>query len=167
MEDLYVDQVLVRYCTTTGIENTRRISINETTINLDLRDIKSIDLLPLIWCSKLRKLSLRCNQITDVNLSPLSKCKNLESLLLSNNLLEEIDFDPLSECPHLQEIDIRNNNIRSVDLSPLFHCSELTSLKMDEGTTLTADLLLRSIGTWPEVLIDKFHKILWKASPDV
>ncbi|MHA1882786.1 MAG: leucine-rich repeat domain-containing protein, partial [Candidatus Thorarchaeota archaeon] len=98
------------------------------------------------------------------DLTPLSKCVNLEGLRLSDNELIEIDLSSLSDCPHLREVDIRNNPIRSVDISPLFHCSELQDLRIDDDATLTADLLLRSIGSWPDVLVDKFHKILWKSS---
>jgi hypothetical protein len=161
---LILDEVIVRYQTTTNTENTRIIPVDETGLNLDLRDIVEIDLLPLIWCTKLEKITIQHNHMKELDLTPLSRCINLEVLRLSDNQLVSIDLEPLSDCPHLRELDLSNNALRSIDLSPLFHCSELTELKFDDSAVLTADLLLRSIGSWPDVLVDKFHKILWKAS---
>ncbi|MCK5150994.1 MAG: leucine-rich repeat domain-containing protein [Candidatus Thorarchaeota archaeon] len=159
-----MDEVIIRYQTTTNTEKTRVTQIDEIRLNLDLRDIVEIDLLPLIWCTKLEKLTIQHNHMKAIDLTPLSKCVNLEILRLSNNQLTSIDLEPLSDCPHLSELDLTNNAFRTIDLSPLFHCSELAEIKFDDSAVLTADLLLRSIGSWPDVLVDKFHKILWKAS---
>ncbi len=159
-----MDEVIIRYQTSTAAEKTRVTRIDEIGLNLDLRDIVEIDLLPLIWCTKLEKITIRHNHLKTIDLHPLSKCINLEILRLSDNHLVNIDLEPLSECPHLREIDLSNNALRTIDLSPLFHCSELSEIKFDDSSVLTADLLLRSIGSWPDVLVDKFHKILWKTS---
>jgi hypothetical protein len=161
-----VEEVIIRYYTTTGLEKIKRFDVNETCLNFDLRDIVSIDLLPLIWCTKLRELNIRHNCLQEIDLRPLNKCVNMESVRLSSNSMVSVDLEPLSDCPHLQELDLRHNPLRSIDLSPLFHCSELRTLDVDEGVSLTADLLLRSIGSWPDVLMDRFHKILWKSSED-
>lgn len=159
-----MEEVIIRYTTTTELEKKKIVKADETSLNIDLKDIVSIDLLPLIWCKKLQIINLRHNKIESIDLTPLRKCVNLEGIRLNDNELIEIDLSPLSDCPHLREVDIRNNPIRSVDISPLFHCSELQDLKVEEDATLMADLLLRSIGSWPDVLVDKFHKILWKSS---
>ncbi|MFW9909682.1 MAG: leucine-rich repeat protein [Candidatus Thorarchaeota archaeon] len=157
-----MDEIIIRYLTTDGAEKTRSIDIDETGLNLDLRDIAEIDLLPLIWCKKLEKVTIQHNHLKHIDLTPLSRCVNLEILRLNDNHLVNIELSPLSDCAHLREVDLRNNALRSIDLSPLFHCSDLTDIKFDGSATLTADLLLRSIGSWPDVLVDQFHKILWK-----
>ncbi|MHA2205642.1 MAG: leucine-rich repeat domain-containing protein [Candidatus Thorarchaeota archaeon] len=161
-----MDEIYIRYITTTGLERTAGFRTDVEEISLDLRDMESVDLLPLIWCVKMKTLNIRNNRLTTIDLTPLSRCVNLEALRLNNNLLSEINLTPLSDCPHMQEVDIRGNKIRSIDLSPLFHCTELIDLKLDDEISLTADLLLRSIGSWPDVLVNKFHKILWKVSEE-
>ena len=159
-----MEEVIIRFQTSTGFEQTRVIPVHETTLNLELRNITEIDLLPLVWCTKLEKITLRYNQISEIDLTPLSRCINLEELQLGNNRIKSIDLHALSDCPHLREIDIAKNPLSSIDISPLFHCSELQNLLVDEDVSLTADLLLRSIGSWPDVLVERFHKILWKSS---
>ena len=161
-----MDQVHIRYTTTAGIEKTERFRTDETEINLDLRDMASVDLLPLIWCQKLRCVSLRNNRLTEVNLLPLGRCVSFENLRLSNNLLEEIDLGPLSDCTHLQVVEMQGNQLKRVDISPLFHCPELCELNIDNSSTITADLLLRSVGSWPRIILDLFHKIQWEMSND-
>ena len=159
-----MEEVIIRYETTTGLQQTHVISVNETVLNLELRNTAYIDLLPLIWCSKLEKITLRYNELSDLDLTPLDKCINLETLQLGHNKLTSIDLEPLSDCPHLREVDLGHNLFERIDISPLFHVSELQELKIDENVTLTADLLLKSIGSWPDVLVDRFHEILWKAT---
>ncbi|NHJ12367.1 MAG: hypothetical protein EAX95_01770 [Candidatus Thorarchaeota archaeon] len=157
-----MSEVYVWYTTATGLEKSLKTESEETSINLDLRDIVSIDLQPLIWCSKLEELSLRNNQLSQLNLSSLSKCTELRALRLNNNLLENLDLSSLEGCSKLQEVTLNNNRIRRLDISPLFHCNNLIELKLDEQTSLLADLTLKSGGSWPEVLIERFHRILWK-----
>ncbi|MFQ5831597.1 MAG: leucine-rich repeat domain-containing protein [Candidatus Thorarchaeota archaeon] len=159
---LSMAEIHIRYVTSTGLEKSLEIRASETYVNLDLRDIASIDLLPLIWCTGLEELSIRNNKISSVDLSPLSKCKKLQSLRLSNNQLEEIDLTPLGSCPELAELALQGNRFRRVDISALFHCQDLTDLKLDDSVTLLADLTLKSVGSWPEVLVERFHRILWK-----
>ncbi|UCH03583.1 MAG: hypothetical protein JSW05_08250 [Candidatus Thorarchaeota archaeon] len=155
-------QVFIRYVTSTGLEKSLGVEATETCVNLDLRDIASVDLLPLIWCGNLQDLSIRYNKLTSVDLSPLSKCSELQSLRLGNNELGEVDLTPLEHCPKLAELSLQSNRLKRVDISPLFHCPHLTELKLDDSTTLTADLTLKSVGSWPEVLVERFHRILWK-----
>ncbi|TFF92581.1 leucine-rich repeat domain-containing protein [Candidatus Thorarchaeota archaeon] len=157
-------EVFIRYVTTTGLEKTARFSSDTTCVNLELRDMVSVDLLPLIWCTNLQVLSIRNNSLTEVDLSALERCKNLRVLRLGNNRLQEIDLDPLAACTDLEEVCMENNRLKIVDLSPLFQCSKLLELRIDESVSLTADLLLRSIGSWPEVLIERYNRILWKSS---
>ncbi|MBD3407979.1 MAG: leucine-rich repeat protein [Candidatus Lokiarchaeota archaeon] len=154
--------VFIRYQTTTGIEKTVKFDTAETKINLDLRDIQSIDLLPLIWCTSLQDLSLRNNQIVHLDLTPLAKCKSLICLALNNNKIESIDFSPLSSCKKLEEIFLKKNNLSRIDISPLFQCSNLQTFEIDESVSMTANMLLRSIGNWPSVLVQQYGKILWK-----
>ena len=161
-----MEEIYIRYITSTGLERTAGFRTDVEEINLDLRDIESVDLQPLIWCVKLKSLNIRNNRLTTIDLTPLVRSVNLEALRLNNNRLSEINLAPLSDCPHLQDVDIRGNKIKSLDLSPLFHCTELIDLKLDDEVSLTADLLLRSIGSWPDVLVNKFHKILWKVSEE-
>jgi len=162
-----VSEIFIRYVTTNGLEKTTRFKTDEKGINLDLRNIAQVDLLPLIWCEDLETLCLRNNSITEIDLSPLEKCgKNLKSVRLGHNRLQEIDLEPLSACPNLEEISLEDNRLKRVDLTPLFHCSNLKEIKIDDDVGLTADLLLRSVGSWPEVLIEQYHRILWKADPD-
>ena len=82
---------------------------------------------------------------------------------MSHNLIQEIDLEPLSFCPNLEEFSILENRLKKMDLSPLFQCPSLKELCIDDDVTLTANLLLRSVGSWPEVLIERYHKILWKS----
>ncbi|TXT53857.1 MAG: hypothetical protein BAJATHORv1_110049 [Candidatus Thorarchaeota archaeon] len=154
--------IFIRYETTTGMEKTAKFDTDETKINLDLRDISSIDLLPLVWCDKLEHLSLRNNRLTHISLTPLSKCRNLTCLALSNNKLEEIDFSPLTSCKKLEELFLKGNNLTRVDISPLFQCSNLQVFEIDESVSMTANMLLRTIGNWPSVLVQQYGKILWK-----
>jgi Leucine-rich repeat (LRR) protein len=150
--------------TTSGLEKTARYSTDETTINLDLRDIAEIDLLPIIWCEKLESLCLRSNSLTEIDLSPLEKAgQNLKAVRLGHNRLQEIDLEPLSYCSNLEEVSLTENRLKRIDLSPLFHCPNLKELNLDDDVALTADLLLRSVGSWPEVLIERYHRILWKS----
>jgi Leucine-rich repeat (LRR) protein len=159
-----VSEIFIHYLTTTGLERSVKFRSDETVINLDLRDISSVDLLPLIWCENLESLYLRNNSLTEIDLSPLEKCgKNLKIINLNHNRLREIDLDPLSFCPQLLEVALEDNQIRRVDLSPLFECANLKELNLDKDVSLTADLLLRSVGSWPEVLVEQYHKILWKS----
>jgi Leucine-rich repeat (LRR) protein len=161
-----VSEIFIRYVTTNGLEKTARFKSDETGINLDLRNIAEIDLLPLIWCENVETLCLRNNNLTGIDLSPLEKSgKNLRAVRLGHNRLQEIDLSPLSACPNLEEVSLLDNRLKRVDLSPLFHCPGLKELKIDDDVGLTADLLLRSVGSWPEVLIERYHRILWKAEP--
>ena len=155
-------QVFISYVTGTGLEKSLEVEASDTYVNLDLRDIASIDLLPLIWCTNLQDLSIRNNKLTYVDLSPLSKCTELQSLRLGNNELGEVDLTPLENCSKLAELALQGNRLKRVDISPLFHCPHLTELRLDDSTTLTADLTLKSVGSWPEVLVERFHRILWK-----
>jgi len=159
-------EIHILYRTATGLEKKLKVNADETSINLDLRDIASVDLSPLAWCSKLEDLSLRNNQITEIDLSSLSKCSNLQALRLNNNLLEKLDLTPLEDCSNLVELAINGNKIPRIDISPLFHCPKLTDLKLDETTSLLADLTLKSGGSWPKVLVERFHRILWKVPED-
>ncbi len=156
-----MDEIIVRYVTTAGLEREERIRTEETDINLDLRDMVSVGLLPLIWCSRLESLTLRHNKLTEVDFSPLSKCRRLRSLSLSHNLLRDIDLNPVGECPDLEVLDLELNNLKRVNLSPLFQCTKLLELKLDSTVVVTADIFLRSVGSWPEVLLDRYHRILW------
>ena len=157
-------EIFIRYVTTSGLERTARYDTDETTINLDLLDISEIDLLPIIWCENLESLSLRSNSLTKIDLAPIERAgKNLKAIRLSHNRLQEIGLEPLSSCPKLEELSLSENQLKRVDLSPLFHCPNLRELKLDQEVALTADLLLRSVGSWPEVLIERYHKILWKS----
>jgi len=150
--------------TTSGLEKTVRYDNDETAINLDLRDITEVDLLPLIWCEFLESLSLRSNSLQEIDLSPLEKIgKNLRAIRLGHNHLQEIDLKPLSFCPNLEEVSLAENRLKRVDLSPLFQCPNLKELELDQEVSLTANLLLRSVGSWPEVLIERYHRILWKS----
>jgi Leucine-rich repeat (LRR) protein len=159
-----VSEIFIRYETTTGLEKTARFRTDETTINLDLKDIVSVDLLPIIWCENLEYLCLRNNSLSEVDLSPLEKCgKKLKSVRLNHNRIQELDLDPLSSCPNLEELNLENNRLKRVDLSPLFQCANLNELAIDKDVGLTADLLLRSVGSWPEVLVERYHRILWKS----
>ncbi|MFW9786208.1 MAG: leucine-rich repeat domain-containing protein [Candidatus Thorarchaeota archaeon] len=161
-----VAEIFIRYVTTNGLERTARFKSDETSINLDLRNIAQVDLLPLIWCEKIESLCIRNNSLTEIDLYPLEKSgKNLKAVRLSNNRLQEIDLEPLSSCPNLEEVSLLNNRLKRIDLSPLFHCPNLKELKINDDVGLTADLLLRSVGSWPEVLIERYHRILWKADP--
>ncbi len=155
-------EVFIRYTNTVGIEECEVFKTDETKVSLDLRDAASIDLLPLIWCSDLEYLNLRYNRLSEIDLTPLAKCTRLKGLKLNHNLLEQIDLTPVSECRDLQEIVLKNNLLKRVDVSPLFHCPQLQDLQIDSDVSLTADLMLRSIGNWPEVLVDRYHTILWK-----
>ncbi len=160
---IVVSEIFIRYVTTNGLEKITRFKSDETGINLDLRNIAQVDLLPLIWCESLETLCLRNNSITEIDLSPLEKCgKNLKSIRLSHNRLQEIDLEPLGSCPNLEEVSLLDNRLKRVDLSPLFQCPKLKELDIDDVVGLTADLLLRSVGSWPEVLIEQYHRILWK-----
>ena len=156
--------IFIHYLTTTGLEKSVKLRSDETVINLDLRDMVSVDLLPLIWCENLEALHLRNNVLTEIDLTPLEKCgKNLRVLNLSHNRIQQIDMEPLSSCPNLLEVKLNNNRLKRIDLSPLFQCANLTELGLDEEVSLTADLLLRSVGSWPEVLVERYHRILWKS----
>jgi Leucine-rich repeat (LRR) protein len=159
-----VSEIFIRYETTTGLEKTAKFRTDETTINLDLKDMAYVDLLPIIWCEKLESLCLRNNSISEIDLSPLEKCgKQLKSVRLNHNRLQELDLNPLSSCPSLEELNLENNRLKRVDLSPLFQCANLKELVIDKDVGLTADLLLRSVGSWPEVLVERYHRILWKS----
>ena len=150
--------------TTSGLEKTVRYDTDETAINLDLRDITEVDLLPLIWCECLESLSIRSNSLQEIDLSPLEKIgKNLRAIRLGHNHLQEIDLKPLSFCPNLEEVSLAENRLKRVDLSPLFQCPNLKELELDQEVSLTANLLLRSVGSWPEVLLERYHRILWKS----
>jgi hypothetical protein len=35
-------------------------------------------------------------------------------------------------------------------------------LELETSVVLNADIQLRSNGTWPKVLLDKFHRIQWQ-----
>lgn len=159
-----VSEIFIRYLTTTGLEKVARFRTDESAINLDLRNIASVDLLPLIWCENLESLCIRNNSLTEIDLTPLEKCgKNLKAIRLSHNRLQEINLNPLSYCPKLQEVLLDNNRLKRIDLSPLFQCANLKQLNLDKEVALTADLLLRSVGSWPEVLLDRYHRILWRS----
>ena len=76
-------EIFIRYVTTNGLEKTARFNSDETGINLDLRNIAQVDLLPLIWCEKVESLCLRNNSLTEVDLAPLEKSgKNLKAVRL-------------------------------------------------------------------------------------
>ncbi|MFX0107795.1 MAG: leucine-rich repeat domain-containing protein [Candidatus Hodarchaeota archaeon] len=155
-------KVYVWYVTSTKLEKHIAVDTKSTCINLDLQDMAYVDLLPLIWCTHLEDLNLRDNKLQSIDLTPLSNCVNLQSLRLGNNQLESINLTPLGECSKLEELALKGNKLKRIDISPLFHCPNLTELKIDETVTLVADLTLKSVGSWPEVLVERFHRILWK-----
>ncbi len=157
-----MDEIIVRYTTTTGVEKAERISVTESRINLDLRETKTVDLLPLIWCTELEELSLRYNKLETIDLSPLSRCPKFRALWLNNNELRELDLTPLAECQQLEEIHLCNNAIKRLDISPLFQCASLQELDIDPDVTLFAEVFLRSVGSWPDVLVERWHQIIWR-----
>jgi hypothetical protein len=158
-----VDKIHIWHTNSAGDERSSPFDTAETEINLDLRDITSVDLLPLVFSRNLRYLNIRDNLLSQIDLTPLSHCKKLESLRLSNNRLVSLNLSPLAECPLLQEVVLQGNLLTRLDISPLFHCPDLREFKVDATTALTADLLLRSIGSWPQLILDLFHKIRWEA----
>jgi len=121
-------EIYVWYVNSTGQEKSYGVETNERCVNLDLRDMISVDLLPLIWCRNLEDLSIRNNKLTEIDLSPLSKCPNLQGLRLNNNQLEKLNLFPLAECSMLEELAIQANRLKRVDISPLFHCHALKEL---------------------------------------
>jgi Leucine-rich repeat (LRR) protein len=155
-------EIYVWYVNSSRQEKSIGVETSERCVNLDLRDMITVDLLPLIWCQNLEDLSLRDNKLTEIDLSPLSKCPNLQGLRLNNNLLRTLDLSPLAECPMLEELVIQENRLKRIDVSPLFHCQALKELRHDTSVTILADLTLKSVGSWPEVLMERFHRILWK-----
>ena len=155
-------EIYVWYVNSTGQEKSIGVETSEKCVNLDLRDMISVDILPLIWCQNLEDLTIRNNKLTEIDLSPLSRCPNLQALRLNNNLLEKLNLSPLAECSNLEELAIHENRLKRVDISPLFECHELKELRHDTSVTLLADLTLKSVGSWPEVLMERFHRILWK-----
>ena len=161
-EAFSMPEIYILYKTATGLEKRLKVNPEETCINLDLRDVASVDLLPLAWCSKLEDLNIRNNQLTEIDLSPLEKCSNLRALRLNSNHLENVNLTPLENCSNLVELALHKNRIKRLDISPLFHCHNLADLNLDDTTSLLADLTLKSVGSWPEVLIERFHRILWK-----
>lgn len=156
-----MDEVILRYTTSSGLEEAMRIETSETYLNLSLKDIVSIDLLPLVWCTDIQRVNLQYNKLTTIDLGPLAKCQALEELVLSHNSLSGIDLTPLAGLPHLREICLEKNKLRKIDVSPLFECPNLEVFKKDDFVSLTASIFLRSIGSWPEVLMDEYHRILW------
>jgi Leucine-rich repeat (LRR) protein len=158
-----LDEVRIWYWTALGDEKRMSFDVNETEINMDLRDISAVDLLPVVFLRDLRYFSIRDNELTQVDLSPFSNCKKLEGIRLSNNKLQTLDLTPLSDCPKLMELAIQCNEIEQVDISPLFHCPEIKEFKLDDATIPSASLLLRSVGSWPKVILDMFFKIQWEA----
>ncbi len=160
-------EIYIPYKTATGLEKHLKVDPEETHINLDLRDVALVDLLPLAWCSKLEELNIRNNQLIEIDLSPLEKCSSLRALRLNNNLLENIDLTPLDNCSNLIELALHRKKITRLDISPLVQCHNLADLTLDDTTSLLADLTLKSVGSWPEVLVERFHRILWKLPEDV
>ncbi|MGQ4870657.1 MAG: leucine-rich repeat domain-containing protein [Candidatus Thorarchaeota archaeon] len=156
-----MDRVILRYRTSNGLERTVNIDTSEARLSLELRDIESIDLMPLVWCTELETLNLQYNKIRELDLTPLAKCAALQEVNLSHNDLREIDLTPLSSCHNLRELRIDKNRIRRVDVSPLFECPKLEIFRRDDFVSLTASIFLRSIGSWPNVLMDEYHRILW------
>ncbi len=153
--------VSVRYVTTSGLETQILIGRDDTRVNLQLRDIARIDLWPLVYCPQLESLWLQYNRITELDLTPLSRCKALREIDLSHNRLRSIDLTPLADCPHLREIRLDHNELRRIDISPLFECPELEVFARDDHVSLTANIFLRSVGSWPDVLMREYHRILW------
>jgi Leucine-rich repeat (LRR) protein len=160
-----VSEIFIRYVTTTGLEKTAKFNTDTSTVNMELRNIATVDLLPLIWCKNLEVLDLKNNSLSEVDLTPLEKCPKLKALRLGYNRIQDIDLSSLAACPNVEEVSLEKNRLKIIDLSPLFQCPQLEDLRIDESVTLTADLLLRSIGSWPEVLIERYHRILWKTEP--
>ena len=158
-----MDEVHIWYWTASGDEKRMSFDVNETEINMDLRDICSVDLLPIVFMKDLRYFSIRDNQLTNIDLTPFSNCKKLEGIRLSNNKLTTLDVSPLVECSKLMEFSVQGNNIDTLDISPLFQCAELKELKLDDNVVPSASLLLRSVGSWPKVILDVFFKIQWEA----
>lgn len=156
-------EVFIRYVTTTGLEKYEIFKASETNVTLDLRDIAAVDLLPLIWCIDLEYLSLRYNSLSEIDLTPLAKCSHLKGLRLNHNRLQDIDLTPIGECRDIREIALKENQIKRLEVTPLFNCPWLRELELDKGVSLTADLMLRSIGNWPDILVERYRDILWKA----
>ena len=90
--------------------------------DLDVHDLRIVNLAGLEYCTNLTSLGLSANQIVD--LSPLSGLTGLASLDLSANQI--IDLSPLSGLMGLTNLDLSSNQIS--DLSPLTGLTGLTSL---------------------------------------
>jgi len=157
-----VDEVHIWYWTASGDEKRMSFDVNETEINMDLRDICAVDLLPIVFMRDLHYFSIRDNQLTKIDLMPFSNCKKLEGIRLSNNKLAGLDLTPLTDCSKLMEFAVQGNNIDTLDISPLFQCAELKEFKLDDDVAPSASLLLRSVGSWPKVILDMFFKIQWE-----
>jgi len=63
----------------------------------------------------------------------------------------------------LPQTQKENSNKLSGLEKPFRYSTDETAINLDEDIALTADLLLRSAGSWPEVLIERCHRILWKS----
>ena len=109
-------------------------------LDLSNNQLQSIVLTPLFWCISLRELVLGYNQLQGIDLSPLSSCTCLQRIYLNNNQLKDIDLNPLSSCTSLQGIYLNNNQLQFIDLTPLSYCISLKELYIKYNQLHTIDL---------------------------
>ena len=92
-------------------------------ISLSASERNIADLTGLEYCTSLRELRLRYNEISDI--SPLANLVNLTNLRLSDN--EISDVSPLANLTKLTDLRLYNNNEIS-DISALVNLTSLTLL---------------------------------------
>ena len=115
-----------------------------------LEELIDVDLTPIKYCQKLRRLDL-IGKFEFLDLTSLGSCKALEELVIQSSKLNSIDLSPLSTCSSLESVEIElSTDIprydhhppkkpQSIDLSPLSTCKELKELKF-AGNPETIDL---------------------------
>ena len=119
--DRFTPEGLPRDTTTFGVSN--------------CKELKTLDLSPIINSEHLRNVVLENNALTSIDLSPMASCdfdpKYVHTeIKLRGNQLSTIELHPLARLEQLRELDLTNNTLNHIDLSPLATCSGLMYIRL-------------------------------------
>jgi len=134
------DSIVIRGLKVDGSVYSKEVDSDIHEIDLSRLLLVRIDLTPLKYCKKLKKISLSLNLFTEIDLLPLSNCVNLKELSLSLNRLTNIDLAPLESCVELEKLDISKNRLITINLFPLRNCKKLQEINIAQNRSNNFDL---------------------------
>ncbi len=133
-------QILIKGITTNGKPIEFLFDTQEGNLNLEKKNLKSIDLSPLEGCDNIRVVNLQRNSLESIDLSPLQNKKELKDLLLAYNKLTTLDLSPIKTCDNLNALTLSRNELTTLDLNPIGNSENLRMLTLNKNNFTYLDV---------------------------